>query len=119
VTEALWWALSHPGLIAGSDGAGTLVFMAVIVVLITAGFMASIGKRVMPHSSVVAVLMGCAFVPLMMNAIAFAVALSQPSGTDGGGILIFTSLVLSICALPVTIATSLLYFFVQRRRLAA
>jgi hypothetical protein len=94
-----------------------MALLAGIVALITVGFMATVGRRVMLHSSVTAVLMGCAFLPLLMNAGAFAISLSSSAGTDGGGILVFASLVLSICALPVTIATSVLYVVARRRRL--
>ena len=72
----------------------------------------------MLRSSTIATLMGCAFLPLLMNAGAFAITLSSPAGTDGGGILAFAALVLSICALPVTIATSVLYVVMQRRSVA-
>ncbi|MDD1453194.1 hypothetical protein NHF48_023315 [Sphingomonas sp. H160509] len=116
--EALWSALSHPNTIAGRDGIGTLVLLAAIVALITAGFMATAGRRVMGHSSIIAILLGAAFLPFIMNVLAFVATRSNPEGTDGGGILVFAVLVLSVSALPVTLATSVLYVVVRRKRLA-
>ncbi len=113
---ALWSVFSHPGTIAGRDGVGTLVLPAVIVALLTFGFMAAVGRHVMGRFPVVAVLLGCVFVPSVMNALAFLAASSDRAGTDGGGILVFAALVLSICAVPVTLATSVLYAVVWRRR---
>ncbi len=115
--EAMWSMFSSPGTIFGCDGDETMILFAGIVAVITAVFMATVGRRLMLRSPVTAVLMGCAFLPLLMSAGAFAIALNHPAGTDGGGILVGASLVLSICALPVTIATSVLYVVVRRRRL--
>jgi hypothetical protein len=115
VLDALWAVFSHPSTIVGRDGAGTLALLTTVAALATAGFMATVGRRVMVHSSVIAVLLGCAFLPLLMNAFALLAAQSHPAGTDGGGILLFATLVLSICALPVTLATSLLYVIVRQK----
>lgn len=113
--EALWSAFSHPDTIAGRDGAGTLALLALLVALVTSGFMAMIGRRIMPYSPALAILSGCAFVPLLMNLGAFAVALAGPAGTDGGGILMFAALVLSLAALPVTFAVSITYVVFRKR----
>lgn len=114
--EALWSVFSHPSTIVGRDGGGTLVLPAIIVALFTFGFMAAVGRQVMGRCPVVTVLLGCAFVPLMMNALAFLAASGGPAGTDGGGIFILAALVLSICAVPVSLATSVLYAVIWRRR---
>ncbi len=116
VLAALWSVLSHPSTIVGRDGVGTLVVPAVIVALVTFGFMATVGRQVLGRCPVVAVLLGCAFVPLMMNALAFLAMSGSPDGTDGGGMLVLVALVLSICAVPVTLATSVLYAVIWRRR---
>ena len=113
--EGLWSAFSHPSTIVGQDGAGTLVVLAAVVALVTAGFMATVGRKVLARSSVIAVLMGCAFVPSLMIALAFLMARSAPDGTDGGGILVMAALVLSICAIPVTLATSVLYVVTRQK----
>lgn len=114
--EGLWSVFSHPSTIVGRDGVGTLVLPAVIVALITFGFMATVGRQLLGRSPFVAVLLGCAFVPLMMNALALLAASGGPAGTDGGGMLVLAALVLSICAVPVTLATSVLYAVIWRRR---
>lgn len=113
--EALWSAFSHPSTIVGRDGAGNLLLAAAAAVLITAAFMATIGRRLMRHSPLFAILAGLAFLPLLMNALAFTMAWNSPKGTDLGGILVFATLVLSICVLPVTLATSVVYVFIRRR----
>jgi hypothetical protein len=117
--EALWSVLSHPSTIDGRDGVGTLVLLAAIVALVTAGFMETVGRRVMTHSSISAILLGGAFLPGLATALAFLATRSNPEGTDGGGILIFAALVLSIGALPVTLATSVLYVVVREKSLRA
>jgi hypothetical protein len=116
--EALCSTLSHPSTITGRDGIGILVLLAAIVALVTAGFMATVGRRVMAHNSLIAILLGGAFLPLLMNALAFLATRSNPEGTDGGGILVFAVLVLSITALPVTLATSVLYVVLRQKRFA-
>jgi len=118
VLEALWSTLSHPSTIAGRDGIGTLVLLAAIVALVTVGFMATVGRRVMAHSSPIAILLGGASLPFLMSALAFLATRSNPEGTDGGGILFFAVLVLSITALPVTLATSVLYVVFRRKKFA-
>ena len=95
-----------------------MVLLAVVMALVTAGFMATVGRRVMLRSSIIATLIGGAFLPVLMNAGAFALTVSNPARTDGGGTFVFAALVLSICALPVTIATSVLYVVMQRRSVA-
>ena len=114
--EAVWSALSHPSTIVGREGIGSLMLPAIVVALVTFGFMAAVGRHVLGRSRVVAVLLGCAFVPSMMNGLAFLAASSDRSGTDGGGILVFVALVLSICIVPVTLATSVLYVVIWRWR---
>jgi drug/metabolite transporter (DMT)-like permease len=111
--------LSHPSTIDGRDGVGTLVLLAAIVALVTAGFMETVGRRVMTHSSISAILLGGVFLPGLATALAFLATRSNPEGTDGGGILIFAALVLSIGALPVTLATSVLYVVVREKSLRA
>jgi hypothetical protein len=118
VLEALWSTLSHPSTIAGRDGIGTLVLLAAIVALVTVGFMATVGRRVMAHNFLIAILLGGAFLPFLISALAFFAARSNPEGTDGGGILFFAVLVLSITALPVTLTTSVLYVVFRRKRFA-
>ena len=113
--EALWSTFSHPDTIAGRDGAGTLALLALVVALATSGFMAMIGRRIMPYSPALAIVSGCAFVPLLMNLGAFAVALGEPAGGDGGGILMFAALALSVAALPVTLAVSITYVVLRKR----
>ena len=116
--EALWSTLSHPSTIAGRDSFGTLVLLAAIVALVTVGFMATVGRRVMAHSPLIAILLGSAFLPFLMGALAFSATGSNREGTDGGGILLFAVLVLSITALPVTLTTSVLYVVFRRKRFA-
>ena len=115
--EALWFTFSHPSTIIGRDGAGDLLLAAAIVALITAAFMATVGRRIMKRSPILAVLIGFAFLPFVMNALAFLLAWNGPEGADGGGILVFATLVMSICALPVTLTTSVLYVLYRRRTL--
>lgn len=114
--EALWSALSHPSTIVGREGIGSLMLPAIIVALVTLGFMAAVGRHVLGRSRAVAVLLGCAFVPSMMNGLAFLAASSDRPGTDGGGMLVYAALVLSICTVPVTLATSVLYAVTWRWR---
>ena len=113
--QALFFAFSHPGTIVGRDGAGDLLLMAAGVVLITAAFMAIAAIRVVRRSAMLAIVLGTTFLPLLMNALASLLAWNGPAGTDGGGMLVFATLVLSICALPITLATSILYVLVMRR----
>lgn len=117
MTDAFWSAISNPSMIVGRDGAGTIWLLAGFGIVITAGFMAIAGRRMMVRSRVGAVLMGGLFLPVLLTGGAFVLSLGHPSGMDGGGILFFVSLVLSICALPVTMATSVLYVILRRRRL--
>ena len=112
--DALWSAFQNPGIIVGRDGAPTLVLLAGVAALVTLGFMVTIGQRLATRRPIIAALMGGAFVPLLMNTLAIVVALAQPAGTDGGGILVFAALLLSICVLPVTAATSVLYVVLRR-----
>lgn len=114
--EALWSVFSHPSTIISRNGVGSLALPVVVLILFTLGFMATVGRRVLGRCPVAAVLLGCAFVPLMMNALAFLAASGGPAGTDGGGMLVLIALVLSICAVPITLATSVLYAVVWRRR---
>ena len=108
----------HPSMIVGRDGLGSLLMLAAFVALITLAFMATAGRRLMARSSVLAVGAGCAFLPFLVNAAAHFIAWNQPTGTDVGGMLMFAVLVLSIAALPVTLATSLLYVHIRRRAAA-
>jgi hypothetical protein len=103
-------------MIVGRDGLGSSLMLAVIVALITLAFMATAGPRLMARSSALAVAAGCVFLPLFVNLAAFLIAWNQPAGTDVGGMLVFAVLVLSIAALPVTLATSLLYVLIRRKR---
>lgn len=113
--DALFLALSHPRTIVGRDGAGDLLLMAVGVMLITAAFMAVAGRRIMRRATLLAVVLGAAFVPFLMIAIACLLAWNAPARTDGAGILVVATLVLAIGALPVTIATSVSYVLLMRR----
>lgn len=115
--DALWSAFQNPGTIVGRDGAPTLILLAGIAALLALGFMATAGRRLARRRPVIAALTGGAFVPLLMNTLAVVVALAQPAGTDGGGILVFAALLFSICVLPVTTATSVLYIVLRRRAL--
>ena len=72
----------------------------------------------MPHSALIAILLGSAFLPILLSALAFLATRINPQGTDGAGILFFAALVLSVTALPVTLATSVLYVVVRRKRFA-
>ena len=107
--EALWFALSHPSMIVGRDGGGTMILLTAVVAGLTVGFMATIQRLVLPGRPLLASLIGCAFVPLLMNALSFLVARDQPPGSDAGGMLAVMTFVLSICVIPVTLATSVLY----------
>jgi hypothetical protein len=105
-------------MIVGRDGLGSLLMLAALVALITLAFMAIAGRRLMARSSVLAAVAGCAFLPLLVNVAANLIAWNQPAGTDVGGMLVFAVLVLSIAALPVTLATSLLYVLIRRKAAA-
>lgn len=117
VLDALWSAFST-NMIVGRDGAGTLTLLAAVASLITAGFMATIGRRMMRRSYLLAVLAGCVFLPLLMNGTALLLARHHPHGTDGGGMLVGITLILSVCVLPITLATSVLYVVMARKRWA-
>lgn len=113
---ALWYSVTHPDLIAGRDGAASLVVLAAVVTLITTGFMATAGRRMIRHGPVLAVLAGGAFLPILLTGAAFVLALGGHAGTDGGGILVGMALILSICAVPLTLTTSMLYVVYARTR---
>lgn len=117
MSEALWSAFSHPSAITGSDGLAPLVALAAIVSVVTWTFMVLVGRRLLMRSSILAVALGCGFLPVLMNVAASLIACSQPSGTDMGGMLMFAVLVLSIATLPVTFATSLLYVGLRKKRI--
>ena len=90
--------------------------LAAFVALITLAFMATAGRRLIARSSALAVVAGCVFLPLFVNVVAFLIAWNQPAHTDVGGMLVFAVLVLSIATLPITLATSLLYVLIRRKR---
>ena len=113
--ESVWSALLHPSNIVGRDGAGDLALAAVVVAFLNLALMAIAGRRIAKRSPVIAVLGGFAFLPLLINALAFLLAWNAPEGGDGEGMLVAAALVLSICALPVTLTTSLLCICIRRR----
>lgn len=116
VLDAVWAALLHPGTIAGRDSVAALALPAVVIAAVTIGFMAVAGRRAIPRSPVGAVLLGSAFAPALMIALALLAASHHPAGSDGGGILLFAAIVLAVYALPVTAAASVLYVLVRLRR---
>lgn len=112
----MWTVPLDPGPLVGRDGVTAFALPAIVVVAITIGFMAAVGRRLMRKRAGLAVLLGSAFAPTLMIAIALLAASRHPAGTDGGGILTSVALALAVYALPVTAATSVLYVRVRRRR---
>lgn len=118
----LWSVFSHPSVIVGRDGGvAPLIVAAAIVIVITTAFMATLGRRIMRSSSILAVVTGGGVVPALMLAAAIALPFASPRSpepTDASGMLLAAAIVLSICAIPITLATSVLYVVLRRRALA-
>lgn len=115
MSEALWSALSHPATIVGQSSGVDMWLAAAAIMAVTTLWMATVGRRMMQHSPLLAVLVGCAFLPVLTIVSAFVLVWSSPRGTDGGGMLLIGALALSICALPLTFATSMLCALAQRK----
>lgn len=111
----LWYAISHPNLIAGRDGLGRIVLISAVIAMMTLGFMALVGRQILRYSRVLAVLAGTAILPLSLVALAFLAARNDPPGTDAGGMLIAISIVGSVWMVPVTLATSIVYVAYRTR----
>lgn len=119
--EWLWSVFSHPSVIVGRDGAAPMIVAAAILIAITIAFMASLGRRIMRYSPLLAALTGGGLVPALMLAAAIALPFGSPShaaSTDASGMLLAAAIVLSICAVPITLATSVAYVVLRRRALA-
>lgn len=116
--QGIWSLLSHPGRIAGPADLPFLIPAAVIVALLTASFLATVGKRIASQSRIIAVVAGSVIVPAAILALAALFAFMPAHGTtDGTGVLVMVTIVMAICALPVSLCTSLI--FVARHRRAA
>lgn len=111
----LWYAISHPGFIAGRDGLGGLVLISAVFSLTTLGFMVVLGRRLIRYSPALSVATGTAILPVLLTAMAFIAARNHPPGTDGGGMLIAASIMVSVWMVPVTLVTSLLYVHFRDR----
>jgi phosphatidylglycerophosphate synthase len=116
--EMLWTIFSNPRTIAGPEDAPFIIAAALLVALLTLGFMAMVGKRISRLSGILAALIGTAFVPALIVLIAIILLKLAPNGpppNDGPAMLFMGLIVLAICALPVSLAASALYV-VRRRR---
>lgn len=114
--DALRTTFAHPASIVGDDGWLSLIALAVAAMLLTLLFMAVGGRRVMRRSAVLAVSTGTLCVPMLIIVAALVIESRGRTGVDGGGMLIFAAVVLAICAVPVTLLTSLAYVLVRRKR---
>ena len=114
----LWSIFSRPSIIANSGDTPFMLGGVLIIFVITALFMAIVGKRIMLISGAGAVLAGSVFLPALMVASAIVLAATSPKApppNDGPVMLFFALVVLAICALPVSFVTSMVYVKLQRR----
>jgi len=116
--DVIWSIFSNPRSIAGPSDVPFIFGAALTVALLTLAFMSTLGNRIIQVSKALAMISGALFVPLLMIVIALALLWSAPSGAppnDGPGMLFMGILVLSICALPISLIASVIYV-VRRRR---
>ncbi|MEH6662039.1 MAG: hypothetical protein V7679_10355 [Parasphingorhabdus sp.] len=98
----LWSAFSDP----------FMLIPAVFLGLLTLTFMATVGRRIMRANRILAMLVGMAFVPALVIAIAFGLLWTMPDSpppNDGPAMLFTALLVLSIWNIPVSLIVSAVY----------
>lgn len=114
--ETIWSEFWRPSVIFNNLLSVDFILAMTVIALLTLAFMAIAGRRIMRRSSILAVIGGALFLPVLMDTLAFLLALNGPDGTDGGGMLMGLTLMLSVAILPVTLAVSLLDALFRRWR---
>jgi hypothetical protein len=117
--ELLWSIFANPGAIAGPSDTSFVIGAGLAVVVLTVMFMVTVGRYVGRRNRILSVAAGTVFVPGLIVLTAILLLWIAPEGPrphDASGMLFASLIILSICALPVSLITSAICIPGRRRR---